>query len=148
MNKGKPVLILVILAFITSCAFEHGLTKHLPKEIKDDYCYVTVIRNKNLFGSGVPVKVILNRRIIAHINIGEYFTFSLKPGTHNFGVAGGSTVTPILDYDFESHKKYYFLIGVSPDLMGPDINQINEKKAKEWLKESDELTKVWEDKIE
>ena len=82
----KNLIFLSMAAILTlSCA--HGKTEHFPKvENKSEAAEVFVIRDNNLLGLGMSLKVALDDSIIARLRSGEYVSFHVNPGFHSLGV--------------------------------------------------------------
>jgi hypothetical protein len=121
----KKIGILAALAlFLISCA--HGKTEHFP--IVQIHSEVFVIRDNNLMGWGVSLKVALDDSIIARLRSGEYVIFYVKPGFHSLGVS-----KPTLTVPFEKGHTYHFLISAEYTSFGFDIQRIGNQQADMWL---------------
>ena len=74
----QAVLLLTVFLMV---ACSHGRTDSFPSAVKPDTLgEVVVIRNDNLFGWGLSVKVTFNDVVIARLRAGEYVTFPAAPG--------------------------------------------------------------------
>ena len=124
----KNLIILSIAAMlIVSCA--HGKTENFPKvESKSDAAEVFVIRDNNLMGWGMSLKVALDDSIIARLRSGEYVSFYVNPGFHSLGVS-----KPTLTVPFEKGHTYHFLISAEYTKFGFDMRQIGTQQADIWL---------------
>jgi hypothetical protein len=124
----KKIGILAALALLLiSCA--HGKTEHFPAvESQSEAAEVFVIRDNNLMGWGVSLKVALDDSIIARLRSGEYVTFYVKPGFHSLGVS-----KPTLTVPFEKGHTYHFLIRAEYTKFGFDIQRIGNQQADMWL---------------
>ena len=130
-SKGpgmKKILTLAALAvIIISCA--HGKTEHFPAIAnKSDAAEVFVIRDNNLMGWGMSLKVALDDYIIARLRSGEYITFYVKPGFHSLGVS-----KPTLTVPFEKGRTYHFLISAEYSSFGFGFQRIGTQQAEMWL---------------
>ena len=124
----KKLIILSLAALLAlSCA--HGKTEHFPKvENKSEAAEVFVIRDNNLLGLGMSLKVALNDSIIARLRSGEYVTFHVNPGFHSLGVT-----EPTLTVPFEKGRTYHFLISADYTKFGFDMRRIGIQQADMWL---------------
>jgi hypothetical protein len=124
----KKILTLAALAvIIISCA--HGKTEHFPAVAnKSDAAEVFVIRDNNLMGWGMSLKVALDDYIIARLRSGEYITFYVKPGFHSLGVS-----KPTLTVPFEKGRTYHFLISAEYSSFGFGFQRIGTQQAEMWL---------------
>ena len=124
--KNKLILIIATLLLL-ACA--HGKTDQFPS-IADTKkaAQVFVIRDNNLMGWGVSLKVALDESIIARLRSGEYVSFYVKPGFHSLGVS-----EPTLTVPFAKGEKYYFLIGADYSQFGFEIQRIGNEKGERWL---------------
>ena len=112
-----------VISILLIFGCHYGKTEYFPQAgVTDNPAVVTVIRNSNFIGSGTPVSVILDSRVIADMDIGEYMTFEVAPGIHGIGLPHYG----LLSVDFKPGT-YYFLI--SPDLTSFEIEQIDQAQA-------------------
>jgi hypothetical protein len=119
----------VLLSAFLMIACSHGVTPNLPSGMDPaDAGYVAVIRNNNLFGWGLSVKVTLDDRVLAHIRAGEHVTFYVTPGLHTVGVADRGISIPV-----ERNQKYYFLISTDASQAGFEIERLGSGRGEEWL---------------
>ena len=112
---------------ILSCA--HSKTERFPT--LDDpaaNARVYVIRDNNLVGWGVSLKVVLDDSVIAGLRSGEYITFYIKPGFHSLGVSEPEVTVP-----FEKGNTYYFLISADYTRFGFELHRISDQQAERWL---------------
>ena len=122
---------LIILSFAAllalSCA--HGKTEHFPKvENKSEAAEVFVIRDNNLLGWGMSLRVALDDSIIARLRSGEYVSFHVNPGFHSLGVT-----EPTLTVPFEKGRTYHFLISADYTKFGFDMRRIGTQQAEMWI---------------
>ena len=122
---------LIILSFAAllalSCA--HGKTEHFPKvENKSEAAEVFVIRDNNLLGWGMSLRVALDDSIIARLRSGEYVSFHVNPGFHSLGVT-----EPTLTVPFEKGRTYHFLISADYTKFGFGMRRIGTQQAEMWL---------------
>ncbi len=117
----------MLTLLLLACA--HGKTDQFPS-IADttEAAQVFVIRDNNLMGWGVSLKVALDESIIARLRSGEYVSFYVKPGFHSIGVS-----EPTLTVPFAKGEKYYFLIGADYSQFGFEIQRIGNEKGERWL---------------
>ena len=112
---------------IISCA--HGKTEHFPAvDNQSEAAEVFVIRDSNLMGWGVSLKVALDDSIIARLRSGEYVTFYVNPGFHSLGVT-----RPTISVPFEKGRTYHFLISADYTKFGFDMRRIGDQQADMWL---------------
>ena len=122
-------LIILSLAAVLFIACAHGKTEHFPTvENQTEAAEVFVIRDNNLMGWGVSLKVVLDDSIIARLRSGEYVHFYVKPGFHSLGVS-----KPTMTVPFEKGSTYHFLISADYTKFGFDIRRIGERQAEIWL---------------
>ena len=125
MNK----LIFLSLAAILTLSCAHGKTEHFPKvENPSEAAEVFVIRDNNLLGWGMSLKVALDDYIIARLRSGEYVSFYVHPGFHSLGIS-----EPTLTVPFEKGRTYHFLISADYTKFGFDIQRIGTQQADMWL---------------
>jgi hypothetical protein len=123
----RSVVLLLTALLIISCA--HGKTEHFPTvENQSEAAQVFVIRDNNLMGWGMSLKVALDDAIIARLRSGEYVTFYLQPGFHSLGVS-----QPTMTVPFEKGRTYHFLISADYTSFGFDIQRIGTQQAEMWL---------------
>ena len=117
----------MLTLLLLACA--HGKTDNFPT-VSDtsDAAEVFVIRDNNLVGWGVSLKVALDESIVARLRSGEYVSFNVKPGFHSLGVS-----EPTLSVPFAKGEKYYFLIGAEYSEFGFEIQRISNEKGERWL---------------
>ena len=105
-------LIILSLATVLFIACAHGKTEHFPTvENQTEAAEVFVIRDNNLMGWGVSLKVVLDDLII-----------------HSLGVS-----KPTMTVPFEKGNTYHFLISADYTKFGFDIRRIGERQAEIWL---------------
>jgi hypothetical protein len=124
----KKYLILVSLAFvIVACA--HGKTENFPEAPQTkDAAEVTIIRNNNLLGMGISIKVYFNEKLIARLRAGEYTSFLIEPGLHSVGTSDTKVTVPC-----GAGQKYYFLLSAQYSQFGFEIERISNAKGEEWI---------------
>jgi hypothetical protein len=124
---NKIVIWGALAVLIISCA--HGKTDHFPTvENRSEAAEVFVIRDNNLLGWGMSLKVALDDSIIARLRAGEYVTFYVNPGFHSLGVS-----KPTITVPFEKGRTYHFLISADYTDFGFDMRRIHGQQADMWL---------------
>jgi len=123
----NSIALSMLALLLLACA--HGKTDQFPS-IADtpEAAQVFVIRDNNLMGWGVSLKVALDESIIARLRSGEYVSFYVKPGFHSLGVT-----EPTLTVPFAKGEKYYFLIGADYSQFGFEIQRIGNEKGARWI---------------
>ena len=142
MKKGIMLGCLIFLVWLTGCT--SGITRYLPKETGDNYCQVTIMRSSNIVSLLSTMAVIVDRRVIADLQSGEYISFPLKPGAHSLVVTGGPYNTPALDYDFEPNCEVFFLAGPA-FATWIEIEEIPKEKALGKMKSYKQITNLLEE---
>ncbi len=123
----KNVILAAVAVLVISCA--HGKTEQFPTvENQAEAAQVFVIRDNNLMGWGMSLRVVLDDSIIARLRSGEYVSFYVKPGFHTLGVS-----KPTLTVPFEKGRTYHFLISADYTKFGFDIQRIGNQQADMWL---------------
>lgn len=130
-RKIYSVLFLMMILCV-SCAPPSYITKSFPREQGENLSKVWVIRSYNPTGVGLSVEVLIDKKPIAYLNIGEYIEFSLRPEVHTLGVAVGGMGEYEKQINFEPGKEYYFLTG--PGATAFDYYQLTKEKGQERLK--------------
>jgi len=126
-DMKKFVILSLAAVLIISCA--HGKTEHFPAvENQSEAAEVFVIRDNNLMGWGMSLKIALDDSIIARLRSGEYVTFYVKPGFHSLGVS-----KPTMTVPFEKGQTYHFLISAEYTSFGFDMRRIGDQQADMWL---------------
>ena len=124
---NKIVLFGALVGLIISCA--HGKTDHFPTvEDPSEAAEVFVIRDSNLLGWGMSLKVALDDSIIARLRSGEYVAFYVNPGFHSLGVT-----KPTITVALEKGRTYHFLISADYTKFGFDMRRIGGQQADMWL---------------
>jgi hypothetical protein len=119
----------VLLAVLLMVACSHGRTASFPSAASPDTMgQVTVIRNDNLFGWGLAVKVTFNDVVIARLRAGEHVTFPAAPGLHTVGVAERGISVAV-----ERHRRYFFLISAEDTPAGFEIERLDPGRGEEWV---------------
>jgi hypothetical protein len=123
----NSIALSMLALLLLACA--HGKTDQFPS-IADttEAAQVFVIRDNNLMGWGVSLKVALDESIIARLRSGEYVSFYVKPGFHSLGVS-----EPTLTVPFAKGEKYYFLIGADYSQFGFEIQRLDNEKGARWI---------------
>ena len=117
------------LLMLFACA--HGTTSHFPRGgDPQTHASITLIRNRNIFGSALSPKVVLDGWHIAWLRPGEYVEFFVSPGMHTVGVAESTVAIP-----FQAGAAYYFLISVDDNAAlrwsgGFEVERLNESEGK------------------
>lgn len=130
----KRYFFLVMLAlFLAACA--SGKTELFPSRgYSADAAEVTVIREKQMFGLGFSMKVVLDGEVIARLKAGQYVTFYAEPGVHTIGIPDSSVSAPL-----ETGGKHYFLIKADSSQFGFEIERISNGKAQSLINQSKPL---------
>jgi hypothetical protein len=122
----KHVLLLTVLL---TAACSHGRTASFPSAAHPETLgQVVVIRNDNLFGWGLSVKVTFNEVVIASLRAGEHVVFPAAPGLHTVGVAERGISIAV-----ERHRRYYFLISAEDSPAGFEIERLDPGRGEEWV---------------
>jgi hypothetical protein len=120
---------LLLLTLFLAVACSHGRTASFPSAANPDMMgEVTVVRNDNLFGWGLSVKVTFNEVVIARLRAGEHVTFPAAPGLHTVGVAERGISVAV-----ERHRRYYFLISPEDSPAGFEIERLDPGRGEEWV---------------
>lgn len=119
---------LLFLTLFLTAACSHGRTASFPSAANPDTLgQVIVIRNDNLFGWGLTVKVTFNDVVIARLRAGEHVTFPAAPGLHTVGVAERGISVAV-----ERQHRYYFLISAEDSPAGFEIERLDPGRGEEW----------------
>lgn len=119
---------LLFLTVFLTAACSHGRTASFPSAANPDTLgQVIVIRNDNLFGWGLAVKVTFNDVVIARLRAGEHVTFPAAPGLHTVGVAERGISVAV-----ERQRRYYFLISAEDSPAGFEIERLDPGRGEEW----------------
>ena len=119
----------ILLAALLAVACSHGRTASYPSAANPDTMgQVVVIRNDNLFGWGLSVKVTFNDVVIARLRAGEHVAFPAAPGLHTVGVAERGISVAV-----ERHRRYYFLISAEDSPAGFEIERLDPGRGEEWV---------------
>jgi hypothetical protein len=130
----RNALLLLTLFLAVSCS--HGRTTSFPSAANPEMMgQVTVIRNDNLFGWGLSVKVTFNDVVIARLRAGERVTFPAAPGLHTVGVAERGISVAV-----ERQRRYYFLISAEDTPAGFEIERLDPSRGEEWVAKTKPLT--------
>lgn len=111
----KKIIICFGTLILAGCIGPHGAMNALPPISSDKNAGdVYIVRNGNIFGSGVNYRVTLDTREILGIGTNEYTKFKLEKGEHKIGVIckGGWTPGAHINEkstNIESGKSYYFM---------------------------------------
>lgn len=118
---------------IVACA--HGKTENFPETPQTkDAAEVTIIRNNNLLGMGISIKVYFNEKVIARLRDGEHTSFFTEPGLYSVGISDASLTVPC-----GAGQKYYFLISAQYSQFGFEIERISTAKGEEWIAKTKRL---------
>jgi hypothetical protein len=119
---------LLFLTVFLTAACSHGRTASFPSAANPDTLgQVIVIRNDNLFGWGLAVKVTFNDVVIARLRAGEHVAFPAAPGLHTVGVAERGISVAV-----ERQRRYYFLISAEDSPAGFEIERLDPGRGEEW----------------
>jgi hypothetical protein len=120
---------LLLLTVFLTAACSHGRTAGFPSTANPDTVgQIVVIRNDNLFGWGLSVKVTFNDVVIARLRAGEHVTFPAAPGLHTVGVAERGISVAV-----ERQRSYYFLISAEDSPAGFEIERLDPRRGEEWV---------------
>lgn len=126
----------LLLAALGMVACSHGRTASFPSAANPEALgQVVVIRNDNLFGWGLSVKVTFNDVVIARLRAGERVTFPAAPGLHTVGVAERGISVAV-----ERHHRYYFLISAEDSPAGFEIERLDPRRGEEWVAKTKPLS--------
>ena len=130
----KNLIVLIALAFVMmACA--HGKTEHFPDVRQtEDAAEVFIIRNNNLLGMGISLKVLFDKNVIARIRAGEHVSFFIEPGFHAVGTSDTTLTVP-----FAAGHKYYFLISAQYSQFGFEFERISSLKGENWVAKTKQL---------
>jgi len=119
----------ILFAALLAVACSHGRTASFPSPANPESLgQMVVIRNDNLFGWGLSVKVTFNDVVIARLRAGEHVTFPAAPGLHTVGVAERGISVAV-----ERHRRYYFLISAEDSPAGFEIERLDPRRGEEWV---------------
>jgi hypothetical protein len=119
----------ILLAVVLTLACSHGRTRQFPAEADPARAgQIFVVRNDNLFGWGLSVKVTYNDAIIARLRAGEHVAFRVPPGLHTVGVADRGISVAV-----EPNRRYYFLISAEDSPAGFEIERLDPGRGEEWV---------------
>ena len=124
----KNLIVLIPMALvIMACA--HGKTEHFPDVRQaEEAAKVFIIRNNNLLGMGISLKVFFDENVIARIRAGEHVSFFIEPGFHSVGTSDTRITVPVA-----TGQKYYFLISAEYSQFGFEIERISSLKGETWV---------------
>jgi hypothetical protein len=123
----KQALLLLAVFLITACS--HGRTPNFPSAVDPAGSgQVAVVRNDNLFGWWLSVKVTLNGAVVAYLRSGEQVVFDVPPGLHTVGVADRGISVAV-----ERNRTYYFLISTDESPAGFEIERLDPMRGEEWV---------------
>ncbi len=112
-----PIAILALLLVFFGCA---GITEFMPRGgSAADSAQVVILRNRNMFGSGRAVAVMLDEKVIAKLAVGQYIQFWVPPGRHIVRTTGFAIGDSSVAAEFRLGESYYFVI--SPSREGMEI---------------------------
>lgn len=123
---------LLLLTIFLTAACSHGRTPNFPSAADPAGTgQVAVVRNNNLFGWWLTVKVTYDDAVIAHIRSGEHVVFQAPPGLHTVGVADRGISVAV-----EPNRKYYFLISTADSQAGFEIERLDPRRGEEWVSQT------------
>ena len=119
----------LFLTIFLSTACSHGRAPSLPSAADVAGAgQVAVVRNDNLFGWWLSVKVTLDDAVIARIRSGEHVVFQVPPGLYTVGVADRGISVAV-----EPNRKYYFLISADDSPAGFEIERLDPRRGEDWV---------------
>ncbi len=122
-----PIAILALLLVFFGCA---GITEFMPRGgSAADSAQVVILRNRNMFGSGRAVTVMLDEKVIAKLAVGQYIQFWVPPGRHIVRTTGFAIGDSSVAAEFRLGESYYFVI--SPNMEGMEIEPWPAHRARE-----------------
>ncbi len=131
MTLRDRVAILSLLLSVVGCA---GVTEFMPRGgSAADSAQVVILRNRNMFGSGRAVVVMLDEKVIAKLAVGQYIQFWVPPGRHSVRTTGFGMGDSSVAAEFRLGESYYFVI--SPSMEGMEIEPWPAHRARESMKE-------------
>jgi len=120
---------LLVLSVFLAAACSHGRTPNFPSAADPAGAgRVAVVRNDNLFGWWLSVKVTLDDAVIARIRSGEHVVFQVPPGLHTVGVADRGISVAV-----EKDRTYYFLISAEDSPAGFEIERLDPRRGEDWV---------------
>ena len=120
---------LLLLTVFLTAACSHGRTPSFPSAADPaDAGRVAVVRNDNLFGWWLSVKVTLDDTVVARIRSGEHVVLQVPPGLHTIGVADRGISVAV-----ERNRTYYFLISTEDSPAGFEIERLDLRRGEEWV---------------
>lgn len=120
---------LLLLTIFLTAACSHGRTPNFPSAAGPAGAgQVAVVRNDNLFGWWLPVKVTYDDAVIAYLRSGEHAVFQVPPGLHTVGVADRGISVAV-----EPNRKYYFLISTEDTQAGFEIERLDPMRGETWV---------------
>ncbi len=112
---------------ITACA--HGVAPSFPPPADPaNSAQVWVIRNNNLFGWGLSVKVLLDGELIAHLRAGDHVALRVAPGLHRIGITESG-----MNVAMEKGGRYYFLVSTDSSPVGFEIERLDVGRGEVWV---------------
>jgi hypothetical protein len=119
----------LLLAVFLAAACSHGRTPNVPSAVDPAGAgVVAVVRNDNLFGWWLSVKVTIDDAVVAYIRSGEHVAFTVPPGLHTVGVADRGISVAV-----ERNRTYYFLISTDESQAGFEIERLDPIRGEEWV---------------
>jgi len=82
-----------------------------------DSAQIVILRNRNMFGSGRAVEVMLDDKAIAKLAVGQYIQFWVPPGLHSVRTTGFAIGESSVSAELRLGESYYFVISPSADGM-------------------------------
>jgi hypothetical protein len=123
----KYFILMAAITLLLSCS--HGKTKNFPSVADpSNAAQVFIIRNDNLFGWGMSLKVALDGTVVARLRAGEHVSFSIEPGFHSISVRESS-----VDVTLRENRKHYFLISADSTQFGFEISRISDERGNSWV---------------
>ena len=128
----KPRSGLIILALLLISCIHRNLQLPESPLLDSQATKVNIIRENRFFGFGLPLTVWFDEAVLCKLRAGEYVTFKADPGFHTLGLSA-STITS----SFVPNRVYYFLIKMSSDNYGFEIERIDDTMGNRLISRSE-----------
>ena len=129
----KHLTLLILTLLVISCGHQE-LQVPEPPPLSSNPSQVIIIRENRFFGFGIKLEVKFDDEVICKLSAGEYVTFWVEPGFHTLGLSKSTITVP-----FGEEQKYFFLIKVSLDQFGYEIERISGIKGNYLMSKSKAL---------
>lgn len=133
---SSRVLTFAVVAGVASLGCAAYSTSYLPPvRGLDESAQITVIRNKNIFGAGVRVPLLLDGFEIAMMRVGQYVTFSVSDGVHAVGPRSTQLSLP-----FVRGEQYFFMVSPAGSSGTVEIERMTPEDASKRIAVSTRIT--------